>query len=273
MLTRKFGTHDPGEWLAEGLGLYVSARALRAQWAHDRRNFRSSQRKNPGHRPPSLFLIRLSGMPRASMLLLAYAAEMNLKCGLIKCFTHCRPGLIDREVRAYGHDLARIATEISFEMDHESRAQIDLLAHLLMDSRYPLEPPTDDGWEGQVQYIRNVNARMGRTWNKNIFADLCRLVQRMRRHVELIDGDEKNPSSVRHISLSQNGYMTLRYGGNLAPRVTYRDEDDRRSPRTITEIEQLAISSGWIEAKHYWPRFLIILDGKKKTSVLRRGVD
>lgn len=271
MPTKSFGTHDHNEWLAEGLGLYVSARALRAQWTQVRRNFRNEQRKHPGVRPARLLFIKLSGMPRASMLLLAYAAEMNLKSGLIKNFTYCRPGLIDREVRTFRHDLVRIATEINFQMNQADKAHLNLLAHLLVNARYPVEPPIKDGWEGQVQYAENVNERTAQTWSKHIFSELCRLVQRMRRHVELIDGDEKNPSSFRHASLAQNGYITLRYGGNLVPRVTYRDEDDRVTPRTSTEIEHLALSLGWIEAKYYWPKFSIILDGKKKTSVLHQA--
>lgn len=86
MSIRAFGTHDHNEWLAEGLGLFVSARALRAQWVQMRRKFRREQKRRPGSQLAKLQFVRLTGMPRASMLLLAYSVEMYLKSGLIKKF-------------------------------------------------------------------------------------------------------------------------------------------------------------------------------------------
>lgn len=143
-----------------------------------------------------------------------------------------------------------------------------MLAHLVMDSRYPLAPPVQTGWAGLIEYSDKVNERTNRTWNRRLFSDSCRLIESIREHVQRIDGDETNPASFRTCPLAPDGYITLRYGGNLAPRVTYRDESNRPRPRTLDEIHDLALSLGWIEVVHYWPMFSIVLDGKKHTKVL-----
>lgn len=269
MARRSFGTHDPNEWLAEGEGLYLSARTLRAQWIQLRRQFKRRQRTQFDGRPSKVFFGKLSGMPRAALLLLAYSAEMYLKSGLIKNFAYCRPGLIDREIRRFGHGLIELAQEIGFQLTSSNLKHLEMLEHLLMDARYPIEPPSPDLKDAQLQYIHAVNARTSRAWNRILFAELCRLVRQLRRHVQLIDGDEKNPASYRHTTIQSNGYVTMRCGGNLAPRITYRDEDERLIPRTVEEIKNAVLSMGWVEVNYYWPLFAVVQDGKKKTVILR----
>lgn len=139
--TRSFGTYDPAEWLTEGRGLYISARTLRAQWAQLRRNFRKQCRLRPEIEPDRLLLTKLTGIPRSSMLLLAYSAEMYLKSGLVKNLTKCRPGLIDREIRFFGHQLDKISFEINLSMNAQELDYIHVLANMLVDGRYPLDRP------------------------------------------------------------------------------------------------------------------------------------
>lgn len=269
--TRSFGTYDPAEWLTEGRGLYISARTLRAQWAQLRRNFRKKCRLRPEIEPDRLLLTKLTGIPRASMLLLAYSAEMYLKSGLVKNLTKCSPGLINREIRLLGHQLDKISFEINLSMNAKELDYIRVLANLLVDGRYPLEPSTKDGWESNNEYIDKINLRTSRTWSKNQFAELCGMVQKIRHHVEKIDSDRTNPSSVRHVSLENNGYITLRHGGNLRPRVTFRGSDDRSTEPTADEIRAIAMDLWPVEAKYYLPMCSIFLDGKKKTLLLHKA--
>lgn len=265
---KSFGTYDHKAWFDEGQGLYFSARALRGQWVQLRRNFKKEYRKNPHIQPTGIFFVRLKGMPRASMLLLAYSAEMYLKSGLLKSFAKCSHRLIDRDTKYLGHKLARLAKEINFSLSLENLEHLKILTNLLLDARYPINPSKEYEWKDQKEYTKKVNARTETTWNKNLFAELCRLVREIRNHVQRIDGDSENPSTILHADLENNGYITLRHGGNLVPMVTFSDEDDRITPRTVGEIRELALDLGWIEAKHYWSIFSIRRDGKEKTLIL-----
>lgn len=264
---KSFGTYDHKAWFDEGQGLYFSARALRAQWVQLRRNFKKECRQHP-KQPTGIFFTRLKGMPRASMLLLAYATEMYLKSGLVKSFSRCSHRLIDRDTRSFGHNLSQLANEINLSMSSENLVRLELLTNLLLDARYPISPSEIYGWEGQRDYTEKLNARTQRVWSKNLFGELCRLIQKIRNHVSRIDSDSENPSTILHAELENNGYITLRHGGNLAPMITYSDEDDRITPRTVDEIKDLAFDLGWVEVKYYWSIFSIRRDGKKKTVAL-----
>jgi len=63
--------------------LYSSACTLRATWHIKKRNF---SRYTKRLLMPSPQWQQITGMPRASMLLLGYAMEMYLKAGLVKAY-------------------------------------------------------------------------------------------------------------------------------------------------------------------------------------------
>jgi hypothetical protein len=214
-------------------------------------------------------MIKLTGLPRASMLLLGYAAEMYLKAGLVKIYTGCRNAMIDREVKAFGHDFVRIAKEISYPISQDIEDRLSMLKRFVeVDARYPVDGPQASELDMNVEYANSVNHRTGLMWSSKNFSELCALVKSIRIHAQKIDGDSGNPASFRRLELPRGGYLALRYGGNLESRVTYRAEAGRTEKRTLSEIQQLAIDQGWIEAKYYWPHFVVVEDGQKKTVKL-----
>jgi hypothetical protein len=275
-----YGTYDPNEWLEEGSGLLASARSLRAQWLIVRRQLRNrgGERIHPfgSHsRSHHQLMIKLTSLPRASMLLLGYAAEMNLKAGLVKIYDGCSLGMIDREVKAFGHKFVSIAEAICYPTSPEIKCQLHMLEKcVLIHARYPIPMSSKVDVSSEIDlaavYVDEVKLRNKNIWNSSKkFSELCGLIRSIRMHLQKIDGDDENPESFRKEWLRPGGYLVLRYGGNLPGRITYRAEEGRETDRTLDDIRQLAIDFGWIEAIHYWDKFLIVEDGIKKTKKLR----
>jgi len=178
---------------------------------------------------------------------------------------------VQRDLRKFGHDYVGIAEEISFPLTDTSRVHLSVLTKLVtVDGRYPIEPPAAVEPNPLVANAYRRNERTGFEWSSKNYSDLCDLVRGLKAHVQRLDSDCCNPASFRRVNLGGEGYITMRYGGNLAPRITYRCESDRLCPRTLEEIRQLALDQGWIEATHYWDQFTVFEDGKK-TLFLGRG--
>jgi hypothetical protein len=269
ILGRKYGTHDPSEWLEEGAGLLASARAIRAQWWILRRKFsRKSDQGQVLFSPRPSEMTRLVGLPRASMLLLGYSAEMYLKSGLIRIYTGCDEAVINSEVKKFGHNFVGIAKEISYPTSQKIKDRLIMLQRCVQsDARYPIEISQVSKEKIDVEYANRVNCRTRIMWDSTEFSALCDLVKSIRAHVQRIDGDCENPTSFRRLDLSHGGYLVLRDGGNLQSRITYRPEDGKKEMRTVSEIQQLLIDAEWIEAKHYWNRFVVMEITKKNHLV------
>jgi hypothetical protein len=273
-LGRKYGTHDSSEWIAEGDGLLASARSMRAQWLLLRRAIhRKTSQSGLFQNTLSREWSKLVGMPRASTLLLGYAAEMYLKSGLIKIYTGCDENLIDSEVKLFGHDFVRIAKEISLPMDQNVKKQLAMLKYCVMvDARYPVKISHAPGKNMDAEYANSVNRRTDNMWSPKTFSALCTLVKSIRAYVQRLDGDESNPASFRRFDLPHGGYLVMRYGGNLQARITYRPEKGKILKRTVRDLEKLAIAADWTEAKFYWSRFIYMEVGTKGVKEMPSNV-
>ena len=82
---RSAGQFDPNNWLSEGDGLFASAAKTREFWTNHRQTFSQTVRNRESRkRNCASDWNLLTGLPRASMLLLAYSVEMYLKAGMAK---------------------------------------------------------------------------------------------------------------------------------------------------------------------------------------------
>lgn len=144
---------------------------------------------------------------------------MYLKAGVVKAYVGCREGMLERDLKKrYGHGLAEIAAEIAFPDTAERKSEFDALRRMILfDSRYPITTPGPGG-----NYHAEVNDRTRRVWSPSDFAGLCRLARRVREHVSRIDGDSNNPGSHHSYRIDDDGYLALRVGGHLRPRITIR---------------------------------------------------
>ncbi len=266
---QKYGTLNPNDWMEEGDGLLASSRTLRMQWLMTRRRLRRRlTRGGSQFRMPDGVLPKLTGAPRASLLLLGYAAEMYLKSGLVKLYHGCRDEMVQRDLRKFGHDYVGIAEEISFPLTNDSRIYLSLLTGFVtLDARYPIEPPAATETNPLVAIANSRNKRTDLEWNSESYSDLCDLVRSVKAHVRKLDSDSANPASFRRADLGRGGYIVMRYGGNLASRITYRSESDRRDARTLEEVRQLALDQGWLEATHYLDQFAVYEDGRKTSLI------
>jgi hypothetical protein len=217
---RTIGTNNDGifnarSWSDEGDGLLASAHTVRDTWLQRRDAFPLRIEEEDA---PARLWHELTGLPRASALLLGYAVEMYLKAGLVKAYFGCSEELFDDDVRnLFRHKLKKLAQEIDFPSLQGSKGDLRLLESFIVDwARYPITPK-----EG-ANYVREVNQRTERIWSNDRFWDLCKLAERIRDHVFRIDGDYANPSLFFHDFFGTGGYWAFRIGGNLRPRLTYR---------------------------------------------------
>lgn len=107
------GQFDPAAWIKEGDGLIASAKITRELW----KKYRQEQKQ--GKQGAALDWNLLTGLPRASMLLLGYSVEMYLKAGLAKAYKGCSENMFSQDVKGrFGHKLKKIAQEISFDFEN-----------------------------------------------------------------------------------------------------------------------------------------------------------
>jgi hypothetical protein len=255
------GIFNHGEWLKEGGGLFESARILRAAWLLKRRTFRRELRIS--ERPPSFArsVTLLEGLPRSSVLLLGYAAEMYLKSGALRAYGHCPQALFERDLRKrFGHKLVVLAEEVEFPLSPEDRNQLQLLTDFIEEeARYPITPQ-----EG-VEYTRQWNARTRAAQDDKAFRGYCALVKAIHKHVGRIDQDESNPSVFMGQKIGDDGFIVQRIGGNLGPRVTYRPSSIliESGDTTPDAIKALLDPDEHHILLHYWDESVIVEDQPK----------
>jgi hypothetical protein len=254
------GTFNANEWIKEGDGLLVSARITRATWLLKKRKFSAKLRTTSRPRHARRRWDELTGLPRASVLLLGYSVEMYLKAGLARAYHGCRQEMFERDVRKrFGHDLTRLAYEVDCPLDEQSKADLDMLRHhILAGARYPTAPK-----EGQ-SYADAVNELTYEIWDRSTFRRYCRLAETIGEHVSRIDMDSSNPALFRVINIDDDGYIAFRLGGNLRPRVTYRPSTPMldKGKTDPDDIRKLVGRAKDRVMQHYWDAALIIEDGR-----------
>ncbi|MDP9421674.1 MAG: hypothetical protein M3Q19_02360 [Pseudomonadota bacterium] len=259
------GIFSHGEWQKEGDGLYESARILRAAWRVKRRSFFRQIKITERPSGYGRSLILLEGLPRSSVLLLGYAAEMYLKSGALRAYGHCPQALFERDLRKrFGHKLIVLAEEVEFPLTEKARDHLQLLTDFIEeDARYPITPQ-----EG-IEYTRQWNARTAAAQGDEAFREYCTLVRAIDKHVSRIDQDESNPSVFLGQKIGADGFLVQRIGGNLGPRVTYRPSTSliEKGETAPDDIKALLDPERHDLLLHYWDESVIVEAGPKKTTV------
>jgi hypothetical protein len=218
------GIFNAADWLEEGDGLCISARITRATWLRKRRVF--AQRIEASGASRRLWL-ELTGLPRASVLLLGYSIEMYLKAGLVKAYRGCREELFSHDLmRKFKHNLLKLASEIDFPNTQQNEQNFTELQELIKGgARYPITPEDvmgNDAKASRNRFSKQIRERNALIWSDDRFRQLCALSAEIRAYATRIDSDENNPSHLSSGDIGQAGYWSFRFGVNLRPRVTYR---------------------------------------------------
>lgn len=214
---------DKHSWVLEADRHISSAKILRSV----RKRRRSEYRKATERKIKLRHIHIMDATVHSSMLLVAYAIELYLKAGLTRIYIGCSKDLFEREVkRKYGHKLVRIAREIEFPCSTQTKRHLKQLQKtLLSEGRYPFLSADRN------KHIEKSNERAFRFWSDNIFNKYVNLVDEVRHHVMLLDGDEKKPASYIYYKIDDDGYFAFRYGGNLSPRIIVKYSSIQRKTR------------------------------------------
>ena len=261
---RSAGQFDPKNWLSEGDGLFASAAKTREIWANHRKTFSQTVRNRESRkRNCASDWNLLTGLPRASMLLLAYSVEIYLKAGMAKAYYGCSERMFERDVKErFGHKLVSMAKELAFDLKDGDETNLVLLRNMMLfDARYPVFVP-----EG-TSYSDTINQQTERIWSSGNFEALSELASRVKQHSHTIDSDHNNPASFRSFTIDHDGYLVFRIGGNLPPRITYRVSSVQRSncKTSWDEMQALFVTPQYPHLSRYWNRAWIYEDGEKKT--------
>jgi hypothetical protein len=258
---RSVGQFDPNAWLKEGDGLVASAKETRGLWQSYRKEFSATVReRKAGGRDANLDWNRLTGLPRASMLLLGYSVEMYLKAGLAKAYFGCSEEMFTRDVKGkFGHRLVSIAHEIAFALKAQDEPNLDLLKEMvLVDARYPIS--VDEG----ATYTQSVNEQTSRIWSEEKFNSFLELANRIREHSSKIDQDSQDPANYGVWNIDDDGYLAFRCGGRLPPRITYRVStvEKENGKDSLDDLKCLFASPEFTLLNRCWNRAWIYEDGE-----------
>lgn len=253
------GKFDPNNWIEEGDGLLASARAIRAVWTLQRRSIKHSNKSVP----PKIKIDwpKLNGMPRSSMLLLAYSTEMYLKSGLAKACRGCSEEFFSYlSQRKYGHRLYELAKAIDLPLADVHKDDFSVLTEMILKTaRYPLDP------EPGRNYTQLVNARTRSTWDDKSFRRYSNLAKNIRLFVSKLDHDSSNPASYVGYKIDQTGYFASRVGGGLRPRLTFRysEEMKKAGKSDLETLKALLIENDMRSVLIYWDKYTFIEDTGK----------
>lgn len=266
---RSVGQYDSRKWISEGDGMFASSKITREIWKKKQLEV-SEKVKQVSEGESRLFPVDwnlITGLPRASMLLLGYSAEMFLKAGIVRAYHGCSEEMLSRDLKnKFGHNYHCTAQEIQFPLEGNDVECLDILRKLVtVDARYPVLPS-----EGEKIH-EAVNRRTGLIWSDESYSSFSSLVERIRGYIIKIDGDEKNPAFFSSYNIDEDGYVAFRIGGNLPPRITYKvssemqssGKSDLRDIRLILEREPEYCANILI----HWDHCFIYEDGKKKTCL------
>ncbi len=265
------GSHNPTDWLKEGNGLLASSQEVRKLWRQTEESFWEEHRANPMPNPDGIR--RIEGLPRASMLLLGYAAEMFLKAALAKAYFGCSTGMFDRDVkRRFGHDLKELSIEVAFpKTNGDDQGLKTLKQMILVDARYPITPEVDATKTADELNQHNaamLNQRNAPIWSNDCYERLVDLVERLREHAKKIDHDEQHPAQRFRWIIHDDGYLALRTGGHLPTRITFKisavmRESNRTQPSDIKDLFDPQSPNG-ARIHTRWGGAYILEDGKKR---------
>lgn len=266
--TRGFGTFDAGAWIAEGDGLRTSAEAMRKLWRERKAAFSTDLHAAGGRAGPVIARdwSAITGMPRASVLLLAYAVEMYLKAGVVKAFAGCSEASLDKYLRTLGHRYEDISKEIEFPLNADDAKHFEALGQMVTTgARYPVAvgPGAAPGYGGQAALE---NARIFPIWSERNFAEWLDLAARLRTHAQQIDGDPACSAHFGSQQIDSDGWIAWRRGGHLSPRIIWKPSSEQRKRKTgRAELHAMMAREEelFLLPLHDWPRARVFLIDKK----------
>lgn len=265
------GQFDAKNWFEEGDGLLASSLKLREVWIDHHTTFLNTvQERKSGNWDRATDWNLLTGLPRASVLLLGYSVEVYLKAGLVKACCGCSEEMFEGYVKGErGHNLVLLGDEIAFGFKNGDRRNLEFLRGMTMaGARYPVFV------EKGADYVDEVNRRTGEIWSAENFEALIELADRVREHSRSIDADRNNPALFKSFKVDDDGYLTFRVGGNLPPRITYRLSTNQvyKGEQSLDDIKALFLSQ-LRGMGLYWEKAWIYEDGKKngKQKTWRRA--
>jgi hypothetical protein len=256
------GIFNSDTWLEEGNGLLVSAAAIRKLW-HEHGDQFVLKLQDRTYKQDDIALN--NQLPRATHLLLGYAAENLLKCGIAKAYIGCPEKMFKRDIRIrFSHNLCVMADEINFNLCPYDRRNLVALKENITETRYPTTPKPDEA------FIETRNKIKASHWSKETFDQLVDLVAGIKKHVEKIDQDLEDPRFSNSYRIDEDGFLALRVGGGLPPRVSYRASSrmQNTSQNSLSEIKKLiaSIHSGTsVRILHDWASATILEDTDQKT--------
>jgi hypothetical protein len=245
------GQFNARSWLDEGDHLYASAKALRAVWVLKRRKVRRALSVSDDWMHGPAMWANFEGLPKSSILLLGYSAEMYLKAGLAKAYSGCREEMFDHDVRAFSHDLKKLAKSVALVLTPAEKADLRVLGKMILHgARYPIKPKED------TKMTQQRAERLWLVWNKSEFTRMRRLVLWIKDHALKIDNDSFNPSTIATCQIDADGYLVYRTGGNLPPRVTFRYSTVQRETgrNNLNELRQMAKEGKLLLVDHIWDK-------------------
>ena len=263
---RSTGQFNPDDWLKEGDGLLATSHKTREIWTSHQQTFSQTvQERKSGNRDRVSDWNLLTGLPRASMLLLGYSVEMYLKAGLAKAYFGCSEDMFERDVKGrFGHRLVSLAQEIAFPLKDKDETNLNLLKKMiLVDARYPVVVS-----EG-IPYAETINEQTRRIWSAENFEAFSELANRIKEHSQTIDADPNNPALHMPFNVDADGYLAFRVGGNLPPRITYKlsSGQKRDSKTSLDDIKALFPLPRFKILRDCWKYAWIYEDGERKTSL------
>lgn len=261
---RSLGQFNPQDWLREGDDLFASAKATRATWIVKRARLRRSFAAHGDLKYGRGMWARLERLPKASVMLLAYAVEMYLKAGVAKAYIGCREEMFTRDLRRiFSHNLKKMAREIVFATSAQDDEDLEFLSELMRAGRYPV-----DAHDTQ-SYVAKKNARTQGLWRRTQFLRLRLLALRIRSHAALIDRDSQCPASHLSWQVDADGYLAFRAGGRLPPRITYLLSSAQRASgdTTLAHVRALVLSQDLLQVGLSWDAAWIFEDGAKETEL------
>jgi len=228
------GTHKPSEWINRGDSFVENAKILRRSFKRRRKSFSANIKSYPGSRKPERLKLwaTLDGLPVSSHLLLGYGCEMYLKAALAKAFRGCEATFFDAQCRQFSHCLIELAQEVDIGLEAYEAEWLSKLSDAMANGRYPL-PGTLD----KAEYVENANLQTSFQWDDDVFSQILNLAVWLRNHASMIDNDSEHTALFDAAYLGSDGYVAMRIGGRLRPRVTFKPSSEM-------------ISAGKEDAKH-----------------------
>ncbi len=254
---KSVGTCDPQSWINEGDGLIAAAKCNRELWRRRRKKYPPEE---DNYKVEMKLWKEMYGLSRSSMLLLGYAVEMYLKAGLVKVYRNTPEILFKKEVRQYfKHNYFNIAKEIDFPFHLDDEKKFETLKSMVLyEARYPV-----DESDSSKNYKKE-NDRIRKFWDDKYFKKLVKLVNRVFKHVSHIDSDETNPAIFTKCTFGLDGYISLRFGGNLQARIIYKYSSDQKSDeRKLQNLKKIIDYDERLHLmQHYWFRAKMFEDKK-----------